>query len=266
MLYIQQSINYLYYNQRNFEEKKSYFNLNKKDNESKRKNKNKKEKKIIESFIKEIENYKNLNKKIFSLKNKYEQFLIDYFPYFQSNFETKKFSLASFFNNLSDELSKGIENIVFFDENNDDNLEYLLNFKVMYFYFILRQYSYSINLEDFIDMINKFQQKMDLINSINNEHSNLENEENILEKIWQDLKNKNTLIDKSKFIDKYENIIIEYNQNIKKYLNENEPKDYVNDLINIVSNKINEIDFSNNDPQNLLVRVYMKQKNLLNEL
>ena len=86
----------------------------------------------------------------------------------------------------------------------------------MYFYFILRQYSYSINLEDFIDMINKFQQKMDLINSINNEHSNLENEENILEKIWQDLKNKNTLIDKSKFIDKYENIIIEYNQNIKK--------------------------------------------------
>ena len=266
MLYIQQSIKYLYYNKINFEEKKSYFNLNKKDNESKRKNKNKKEKKIIESFIKEIENYKNLNEKIFSLKNKYEQFLIDYFPYFQSNFETKKFSLASFFNNLNDELSKGIENIVFFDENNDDNLEYLLNFKVIYFYFILRQYSYSINLEDFIDMINKFQQKMDLINSINNEHSNLENEENILEKIWQDLKNKNTLIDKSKFIDKYENIIIEYNQNIKKYLNENEPKDYVNDLINILSNKINEIDFSNNDPQNLLVRVYMKQKNLLNEL
>ena len=266
MLFIQQSINYLYYNQRNFEEKKSYFNLNKKDNESKKKNKNKKEKKIIESFIKEIENYKNLNKKIFSLKNKYEQFLIDYFPYFQSNFETKKISLASFFNNLSDELSKGIENIVFFDENNDDNLEYLLNFKIMYFYFILRQYSCSINLEDFIDMINKFQQKMDLINSIINKHSNLENEENILEKIWQDLKNKNTLIDKSKFIDKYENIIIEYNQNIKKYLNENEPKDYVNDLINILSNKINEIDFSNNDPQNLLVRVYMKQKNLLNEL
>ena len=83
-----------------------------------------------------------------------------------------------------------------FDENNDDNLEYLLNFKIMYFYFILRQYSCSINFDNFIDMINKFQQKMDLINSINNKRSNLENEENILEKIWQDLKNKNTLIDK----------------------------------------------------------------------
>ena len=76
-----------------------------------------------------------MNKKILSLKNKYEQYLLDYFPYFQSNFETKKISLASFYINLSHELSKGFENIdMLFNENNDYNLEYLLNFKIMYFY------------------------------------------------------------------------------------------------------------------------------------
>ena len=75
------------------------------------------------------------------------------------------------------------------------------------------------------------------------------------EDIWNSLKERNI------FVDGTSEKMIKLNQKIKDYVEKNSSEDFINDFDMCVNHLIKNIDFSQDEPQDLDMFLFMKQKN-----
>ena len=84
--------------------------------------------------------------------------------------------------------------------------------------------------------------------------------ENFLEDIWKTLKNKKSFFNEN---DENDEQIINLNNIIQDYIKKKNEKEFINDFLKVFKSKINNLDFSKNDPQAIDIPPFMKQNNFI---
>ena len=97
--------------------------------------------------------------------------------------------------------------------------------------------------------------KMELIKEAKMREASNSFNENLIEKLWENLKSETIFID---------NKIV--NSNISSYFNNFNIKIFQKDLFELCEKVMKEIDLKNSDPQNIFLKPFMKQNNLYYEM